>query len=266
MDSKRKHNVESLVKLFGEGQVILFFLLFARLSGLFAFFPFFSHSNIPLSIKSGITFFMVIFLFPLLPPALHVNATLLTLSLAIVGELLIGFVAGLFLTITISILQMAGMQISFVMGFTMASVVDPQTSTSIPLISQMLSLIGLMVILAFNGHHQMLLFIADSLTLLPLGSFYPQTNILVYLLKAMTGMFVYGFILSFPVVGFSLLLDVVFGMLMKTMPQFNLLVIGFPIKIMVSLVVLVAILASMMLLFKKEFIEALNHLTILFVR
>jgi len=67
-------------------------------------------------------------------------------------------------------------------------------------------------------------------------------------------------------VAFSLLLDVVFGMLMKTMPQFNLLVIGFPIKITVSLVVLIATLSSVMLLFKKEFIEAMNHLTILFVR
>ena len=257
--------MESLVKLFGEGHVILFFLLFARLSGLFAFFPFFSHSNIPLSIKSSITFFMVIFLFPLLP-ALHVSVTLLDLSLAIVSELLIGFIAGLFLTIVLSFLQMAGMQISFVMGFTMASVVDPQTSASIPVLSQILSLIGLMVVLAFNGHHQMLLFIADSLTLLPLGSFYPQTNMLTYLLKSMTGMFVYGFILSFPVVGFTLLLDVVFGMLMKTMPQFNLLVIGYPIKIIVSLVVLIATLVSIMLIFKREFLEALNHLTILFVR
>ena len=257
--------MEALVKLFGEQQVILCFLLFARISGLFAFFPFFSHANIPLTIKTSMTFFMVIFLFPLLP-ALHVTPTLLNLSLAIVGELLIGFVAGLFLTITLSILQMAGMQISFIMGFTMASVIDPQTSSSIPILSQLLSMIGLMVILAFNGHHQMLLFIADSLTLLPLGSFYPQTNMLTYLLKAMTGMFVYGFILSFPVVAFSLLLDVVFGMLMKTMPQFNLLVIGYPIKIAVSLVVLIATLTSIMLLFKKEFIEAMNHLTILFVR
>ena len=60
------------------------------------------------------------------------------------------------------------------------------------------------------------------------------------------------------------LLDVVFGMLMKTMPQFNLLVVGFPIKIGVSFIVLMATLASMMLIFKKEFVEAMNHLTLLF--
>ena len=87
----------------------------------------------------------------------------------------------------------------------------------------------------------MLLFISESLNVLPLGTFYPQHNIMLYLAKAVTGMFVYGFILSFPVVAFSLLLDVVFGMLMKTMPQFNLLVVGFPIKIGVSFIVLVAL-------------------------
>lgn len=257
--------MESLIKMIGEGQVVLFLLLFARLSGLFSFFPFFSHGNIPISLKTAITLFMVIFLFPLLP-TMTMTLTPLSIALAILSELLIGFIAGLFLNITFAILQLAGMQISFVMGFTMANVIDPQTSTSIPLMSQMLSLIGLMIVLAFNGHHQMLLFISDSLTLVPLGSFYPHTNIISYLAKAVSGMFIYGFILSFPVLAFSLLLDVVFGMLMKTMPQFNLLVVGFPIKIAASFVVLVTTLGSMMLLFKKEFLETLSHMTLLFVR
>lgn len=257
--------MESLIKMIGEGQVVLFLLLFARLSGLFSFFPFFSHGNIPISLKTAITLFMVIFLFPLLP-TMTMTLTPLSIALAILSELLIGFIAGLFLNITFAILQLAGMQISFVMGFTMANVIDPQTSTSIPLMSQMLSLIGLMIVLAFNGHHQMLLFISESLTLVPLGSFYPHTNIISYLAKAVSGMFIYGFILSFPVLAFSLLLDVVFGMLMKTMPQFNLLVVGFPIKIAASFVVLVTTLGSMMLLFKKEFLETLSHMTLLFVR
>ncbi len=256
--------MESLIRMVGENQVILFFLLFARISGLFAFFPFFSHANIPISLKTAITIFMVIFLYPLLP-ALTMPLTLSTIVLATLSELLIGFIAGLFLSIVFAILQLAGMQISFVMGFTMASVIDPQTSTSIPLMSQLLSLIGLMVVLAFNGHHQMLLFIAQSIELIPLGTFYPHDTILTYLAKAITGMFVYGFILSFPVLAFSLLLDVVFGMLMKTMPQFNLLVIGFPIKITVSFMVLIATLTSIVVIFKREFLETLNALTLLFV-
>jgi flagellar biosynthesis protein FliR len=258
--------MESLIALIGQNQVILFFLLFARVSGMFAFFPFYSHANIPISLKTAITLFMVFFLYPLLSNQLDIKPSVPIIFIALVSELMIGFIAGLFLSIVFAILQLAGMQISFVMGFTMASVIDPQTSTSIPIMSQFLSLIGLMVILAFNGHHQMLLFLSESLHFIPLGGFYPGSNVLTYVAKAFTGMFVYGFILSFPVLAFSLLLDVVFGMLMKTMPQFNLLVVGFPIKIGVSFVVLIVTLSSMMLIFKKEFLEVMNHLTMLFVR
>ena len=58
--------------------------------------------------------------------------------------------------------------------------------------------------------------------------------------------------------------DIIFGMLMKTMPQFNLLVIGFPIKIIISFAVLIAILASSMLILQGQMQDAFNWLEKLF--
>ncbi len=147
----------------------------------------------------------------------------------------------------------------------MASVMDPQTGTSSPIISTIFTILALVVLLAFNGHHLMILFIVESLEILPLGGFYPTHNIWDYLVGAVSNMFIFGFILSFPMVGLSLLADIVFGMLMKTMPSFNLLVVGFPIKIMVAFVVMLAVLSSIMLIFKKEMIEAISKLSILFI-
>jgi len=255
--------MQSLIEFLGQNKVILFLLLFTRISGLMAFFPFFSHMRIPMSIKTAMVFFMSIFLFPMasLP---NVDFSIVELVLALVSELLLGFTAGLFLYIVFAILQMAGMQISFVMGFTMASVIDPQSGSSLPLISTIFTVLALVVLLAFNGHHYMILFMVKSLDVLPLGSFYPSHDIWGYLLKAISNMFIFGFILSFPIVGLSLLADIVFGMLMKTMPQFNLLVVGFPIKIMVAFVVMIAVVSSIMLVFKKEFLDAINSLIILF--
>ncbi len=252
--------MQSLVEFLGTNQVILFMLLFARISGLFAFFPFFSHMSIPISVKTAFAFFMVVFLFPLSStPQIDFNAS--TLALAVVSELFMGFIAGLMLNLVFAMLQMAGMQISFVMGFTMANTIDPQSNVSSPLMSNIFSLFGLLILLAFNAHHLMILFLVKSLQLLPLGEFYPGGDIWEYLLKATTSMFVYGFILSFPIVGLSLLADLVFGMLMKTMPQFNLLVVGFPIKIMVGFVVLIVVLSAIMIIFKREFLEALNYIS-----
>ncbi len=256
--------MQSLVEFLREEQVILFMLLFTRLSGLFAFFPFFSHMRIPMSIKTAMVFFMTIFLFPLatLP---DIEFSVVNLVLALVSEIMLGFIAGLFLVIVFAMLQLAGMNISFVMGFTMASLLDPQTGTSSPMISTMLTILALVVLLAFNGHHLMILFIADSLEILPLGGFYPTENIWTYLMYAVTNMFIFGFILSFPIVGLSLLADIVFGMLMKTMPSFNLLVVGFPIKIMVGFVVMITVLGSIILVFKREILEAIDKLSILLV-
>lgn len=256
--------MQSLLEFIGQNQVILTLLLFSRLSGLFAFFPFFSHMRIPMSIKTAMVIFMTIFLLPLanLP---DINFGVGEILLAIMSELLLGFIAGLFLVIVFAILQLAGMQISFVMGFTMSTVIDPQSGANLPLISTAFTLLSLVVLLAFNGHHLMILFISDSLESLPLGSFYPSNNIWTYLSNATKNMFVVGFVLSFPMVGLSLLADVVFGMLMKTMPQFNLLVVGFPIKIMVAFTVFLAVIPSIMFVFKKEFLEAFEKLSMLYL-
>ncbi len=255
--------MQSLIEFLGQNHVILFMLLFARVSGLFAFFPFFSHLSIPVVVRTSLAIFMVFFLFPIATmPNIELNAV--SVTMAVVSELFMGLIAGLILNLIFAMLQMAGMQISFVMGFTMANVLDPQSNTQSPIISQILAFFGLLVLLSFNIHHLMLVFLAKSLHLLPLGSFYPGGNLWAYLVKSVSSMFIYGFILSFPIVGLSLLADLVFGMLMKTMPQFNLLVVGFPIKIMVGFIVLVAVLSPIMLVFKREFLEALNHLFLLF--
>jgi flagellar biosynthetic protein FliR len=58
--------------------------------------------------------------------------------------------------------------------------------------------------------------------------------------------------------------DLIFGMLMKTMPQFNLLVVGFPIKITIAFVVLMAILAVIVKVFTTLMMRVLNDLPSLF--
>ena len=254
--------MQSLIELLNQNHVVLLLFLFARITGLFAFFPFFSHMSIPVSIKMAFAIFMVIFLYPLATmPDIEIN--IYTISLVFLSEFFMGLASGLILNLVFAMLQMAGMEVSFVMGFTMASVIDPGSKVSSPIISQFFTLLGMVVLLAFNAHHLMLIFLAKSLHLLPLGDFYPGGNLWAYLVKSTTSMFVYGFILSFPIVGLSLLSDLVFGMLMKTMPQFNLLVVGFPIKIMVGFIVLIISLGSIMFIFKREFLEALNHLFLL---
>jgi len=252
-----------VVEFLSPENVVGFLLLFMRFAGLFIMVPLFSHMTIPMTIKSAMAFVFAVLFFAVMPPlVMEVNTT--NVVLAIIAEFLLGFTAGLMLQLVMHIMTFAGVQISFIMGFSMASVVDPQSGISMPIISNVLALLALMIFLALDGHHAVLLFVNDSLKEVPLGGFMLSESIFNYMIQATTNMFKVGFMVAFPIIALSLLADVIFGMLMKTMPQFNLLVIGFPIKIMVAFVVIIASLATFMKIFQKEMFEALNTLAILF--
>lgn len=253
----------SWASLFQHDSVVAFLLLFIRFSALFATVPIFSHTSIPMSVKSALAFFFTVVFYASMPP-LAIEISVVSLFIAILGEILFGMVVGLILLLAYNTITFAGGQISFVMGFTLASAIDPQSGVSMPIISQFLSLIALMVLFSLDMHHWILLFVDTSLSKIPLGGFMMAPSLFEYLLESASRMFLVGFMIAFPIIALSWLSDVIFGMLMKTMPQFNLLVIGFPIKIAISLIVLIVTLASTVLILQEEMRLAFNALTLLF--
>ncbi|WP_276882288.1 flagellar biosynthetic protein FliR [Campylobacter cuniculorum] len=250
------------VNYLGDKNVATFMLLFARLSGLIVFFPFFSHNNIPLMIKTTFALFLTMYLYPLAKlEILHLDSFFI---LQLLSEVLFGMIAGLMLQLVFAIIMMAGEQVSFNMGFTVASVMDPSLGINMPIVSQILHLIALLFFLMFDGHHLMLLFLSKSLGYINLGVFYPKENLLQYLNTGMFNVFIIGFTMSFPILAISLLSDVIFGILMKTMPQFNLLVVGYPIKIALGFVVMIAVLLVMMEYFKELILKVFSNMQSLF--
>jgi len=250
-------------QIFNEANIVGFLLLFFRFAALFIAVPIFNHQNIPMNIKATMAFYFTVVFYASMPP-LAINLDIPTIIVAILGEFLLGLSVGVVLQLAYNVITFAGGQISFMMGFSMASAIDPQSGVSMPIISQFLSLMALMVLLSLNLHHWMLLFIDHSLKTIPLGGFIMSKDLFHYIMHATSNMFLVGFIIAFPIIALSWLADVIFGMLMKTMPQFNLLVIGFPIKIMVAFVVLIATLGVIMLILKGQVQEAFNSLEMLF--
>ena len=251
------------LSIFDETNVVGFMLLFFRFAALFIAVPIFSHKNIPMKIKAAMAFFFTIVFYFSMPP-LEISIDTATIILAILSEFMLGLAVGIVLQLAYNVITFAGGMISFMMGFSMASAIDPQTGVSMPIVSQFLSLMGLMVLLELNLHHWMLLFVDRSLSEVPLGGFIMSEDLFHYIIMAASNMFLVGFTIAFPIMALSWLADVIFGMLMKTMPQFNLLVIGFPIKIMVSFAVLIATFVSTMLILKGQMLEAFNSLEMFF--
>jgi len=251
------------IQLINDDYVVGFILLFFRFAALFMATPIFSHKSIPINIKFAMAFFFSIVFYPSMPE-LSIEITVPTIVIAILSELFFGLAIGIILQLAFNVITFAGGIISFMMGFSMASAIDPQSGVSMPIISQFLSLMALMVLFVIDLHHWILLFISESLSKIPLGGFLMTEDMFNYIIEATTNMFMVGFMIAFPIIALSWLADIIFGMLMKTMPQFNLLVIGFPIKIMVVFMVLIATLSATMLILKEQMQEAFNYLEMLF--
>ncbi len=250
-------------ELFSEGRTAAFILLFTRFSALFMAVPIFSHANIPMSLKAAMAFFFTVVFFDSLP-VLQIPLDSMTMTVAILGEMLFGLAVGIILQLAYHVITFAGGQISFMMGFSLASAIDPQSGVSMPIVSQFLALVALMILLAFDLHHWIILFASESIASVPLGGFMITPELFRYIMHATMNMFVVGFMIAFPITALSMLADVIFGMLMKTMPQFNLLVIGMPIKIGVAFLVLMATLSATMMIVTSQMQSAYNFLETLF--
>ncbi|MFA6188491.1 MAG: flagellar biosynthetic protein FliR [Sulfuricurvum sp.] len=246
-------------ELFSEGRTAAFILLFVRFSSLFMAVPIFSHANIPMSLKAAMAFFFTVVFYDSLP-ALQIPLDSLTMTVAILGEMLFGLAVGIILQLAYHVITFAGGQISFMMGFSLASAIDPQSGVSMPIVNQFLSLVALMILLAADLHHWIILLASESIATVPLGGFMVTPELFRYIMHAMMNMFVVGFMIAFPITALSMLADVIFGMLMKTMPQFNLLVIGMPIKIGVAFLVLMATLSATMMIVTSQMQSAYNFL------
>ncbi|WP_175989011.1 flagellar biosynthetic protein FliR [Bacillus sp. Marseille-Q1617] len=217
----------------------VFLLVFVRVSAFFVTMPLFSYRNIPA--QHRIAFSLVlswVMYYTVESKAFEINGQyfLLVMKEAMVG-LLIGFVAYMI----ISAIQIAGGFIDFQMGFAIANVIDPQTGAQSPLMGQYLYTFALLLLLALNGHHLILDGIFYSYQLIPIDSPwipFGDEVLIDYIVKAFNSMFIIAFQMSIPVVATLFLVDVALGIVARTVPQLNVFVVGFPIKIAVSFIVL----------------------------
>jgi flagellar biosynthesis protein FliR len=243
--------------------IVGFLLLFFRFAALFIAVPIFSHNAIPMTVKSAMAFVFTVVFYASMPP-INFEINLTNILLAAFSEILFGVVIGLVLQLAFNVISFGAGLITFTMGFSLANTLDPETGPSSQVVNQFLSLMGIMVLFSLNLHHWMLLFIDRSLQHIPLGGFIMSKSLFTYMLQASANLFFVGFTIAFPIIALSWMSDLIFGMLMKTMPQFNLLAVGIPFKIIITFIVLMAVFASSMLILQAQMQDAVHYLETLF--
>jgi flagellar biosynthetic protein FliR len=232
----------------------VFLLIFVRVASFFVTMPLFSYRTIPAVHRLGISFvlsWIMYYTMNAAPIAIDGAYFLLILKESLIG-LLIGFTASLMMTA----IQVAGALIDFQMGFTIANVIDPHTGVQSPLMGQYFYMFALLFLLSVDGHHLLLDGIYYSYQLIPLehGAFsLGKGSLAEFMIHAFQSMFVIAFQMAVPVVASLFLVDVALGIIARTVPQMNIFVVGFPVKIITAFIVMIVVMSAIFVVVQHLF-------------
>jgi flagellar biosynthesis protein FliR len=217
-----------------EQTVAAWMIVGSRVSGLLMVAPFLGSASVPPRIKIGVAFLLTLFLVPLVPlPSAALPAPALIGIL--IGEFAIGFLLGFTLQIFFEAGQLAGQVCGVQMGFSLASIINPDSQADSPVLSSFYELIVLLLYVQLSVPHWLLRGLARSFTYVPPGHFSLSWPAVHGLFEFAAAMFVAGLQIAAPVLVASLFADVALGFIGKASPQLPVLFIGISLKNLLGL-------------------------------
>jgi flagellar biosynthetic protein FliR len=200
-----------------------------------------SSAAIPPRIKAGFVFALTILLAPAVAVVPGAHAEIGVTSIA--GELGVGLVFGLSLTMLTESLLFAGTLLGMSFSFSLVNLLDPNTHVETPVLGQMLSLLGTLVILGSGLDRVLLAAMVRSFRVVPAGLAVLQAGTGVALAHMAGGIFLAGLQLAAPVMAAALVVEMTVSMVSRLAPMLPAQVVGVPLKTMGSYVVLIGSLA-----------------------
>lgn len=229
----------------------------SRVTGLLMIAPFLGSAGVPARVKIGIAFLLTLFLVPLIPtPPTALPAP--ALAVLLLGEFAIGFLLGFTLYLMFETGQIAGQVCGVQMGYSLASVINPNSDADSPVLGTFFELIVLMIYIQLGVPHWLLRGLARSFEYMPPGHFALTLPALAALFRFAASMFIAGLQIAAPVMVATLFADVALGFVGKASPQLPVLFVGISIKNMLGLAMLSGAVAFWPRFFDARFSRALE--------
>ena len=232
--------MDLLLQQFGEQQLVGFILVLARVSPLFVLAPLFSSRLIPARVRGIVAVALAIGLTPVLVHGHHLPTGPGDLTMLAAKELLIGLAFAFVIGALFTAVAVAGSFLDTMIGFSYGSLVDPLTGTQSSVLQQAYSLIAILIFMAIGGDGWMVRGLARTYDVVPLDKLPDVASLVQGVDTAFAGIFGAAIQVSGPVVLALVLTDAAFGLVSRVVPQLNVFGVGFPAKVAVGLLLIVA--------------------------
>jgi flagellar biosynthetic protein FliR len=231
---------------------------FMRIGAMLMSMPVLGTRMVPTRIKIILTFTISVFVLPLLPEVPEVEALSLAGLFISVQQILIGFAMGFTLQLVFGSLMIAGEVIAMSMGLGFASMIDPNNGVSVPVIAQLMVIIGTLLFLALGGHLMLIQLVVNSFQTLPISPTGIERESFWAIASWGSQMFIGAIWVAIPAIISLLVVTSCLGVMTRAAPQLNIFSVGFPITMFLGFVILMLIMPGFLPRFNQMMLEAMQ--------
>ncbi|MEJ5257679.1 MAG: flagellar biosynthetic protein FliR [Fervidobacterium sp.] len=222
-----------------ERYALSYALILSRLTGLMVIAPFFAGFSLPLEI-------MVILLIALgyltlmnIPILTTINLPLPTIVGSVAYNFFIGFIIGLIAYTIVSSVYVGSEIFGIQSGFNVSGSLDPTVEES-PITSEFIYLISIYIFVSLKGHLVLYEALVNSFQKFPIlitDIPFKEINNLYY--KVFIDTFLFSLQIALPLIGLMFLINVLFGILSRLVPQMNVFMVAMPASTMIMFLLMV---------------------------
>ena len=218
-----------------------FLLVLARLSAAIVAVPLLGARGVPPQAKIGLALLLSLIVLPLHQgPIAPIPTNLFVLASLIGSEVLVGLAIGIAVALVFHALEMGATLIGVQMGFGFAGLLDPIAGEQTSILNQFYKVLVTLVFFAMNGHHLVIGGLLHTFEVVPPGSADMTVIAGERVIPFFSALFVVSLRIALPAMAALLLTDLALGLVSRTVPQMNALIVGLPLKVGVGLLVIAA--------------------------
>ncbi len=208
-----------------------------RLSGFVISLPIISSAVTPKKVRLIFMLYLALIVAPSHPewPSLLSFSAISVVGLA--QEFFIGVLMGFIIQFVFQAFILGGQVIAMQAGLGFATLVDPASKASVPLVSQFYLMLVTLIFLTLDGHLLMIEMVVKSFDIQPLGTTTVGVKTLWTFIMFSGWIFKAAIFLALPAIVSLLVVSLSFGIMMKAAPQINIFSVGFPITLILGIVI-----------------------------
>lgn len=221
-----------------------FALIVSRVSGMILIAPMFAGFSLPIEVLVVATVALSYMCLPLLGTGVPTELPLVQLAASVLFNLFIGFFIGLLAYTLVSAVYVGSEIFGVQSGFNVSGSFDPTVEES-PLTSELVYIMSLFIFVSLKGHTLVLSAVVRSTEVFPLVvTQLPFDRLGNFFLRVFLDAFGFSLQLAMPLIGLMFVINVLFGILSRLVPQMNVFMVALPASTMILFLLMVVMIPA----------------------